>query len=136
MENGRIPPINIHGLPRLNQRTGQIKELNNRDYRAIPYTHGQYTMAQVHSNHTMSAKLKLPQSNPGKPAQGYIRGPLTKPRQYNLINEYPHRKYPQCTAFGAKKNQTYLILRCGPGKKTLRYPTLPNGIPKRQPGLY
>ena len=60
MEGGRILPINIHGLPRPNQWTGRIKEPDNRDYPAIPYAHGQYTMARVHGGHAVGVKPKSP----------------------------------------------------------------------------
>ena len=93
-------------------------------------------MASVHGNHTMGIKLKLLQGDLGKPARGYIQGSLTGPRRYNPINGHPYREYPRRTALGAKRSQACLIIRRGPGKKTLRYLILLNGIPGRRPGLY
>ena len=58
--------INVHGLPRLNQWTGRTKELNNRDYPAIPHAHGRYAMARVHSNHAVGVKPKSPRGDPGE----------------------------------------------------------------------
>ena len=119
MEGGRISPINIHGLPRPNQRTGQIKEPDNQDCPAILHVYGQYAITRVHGNHVVGAKPKSLQGNPGKPAQGYVRNPPTGPRRYGPINGHPHRKYLRHTALGAKRNQACLIIRRGPGKKTL-----------------
>ena len=39
IKDGRILPINIHGLPHLNQWIKRIKEPNNRDRLAIPHAH-------------------------------------------------------------------------------------------------
>ena len=136
VEGGRILPINVHGLPRLNQRTGQTKEPDNWDRPATPHAHGRYAIARVHGGHTVGAKPKSPQGDPGKPARGNVRGPPTGPRRCGPTNGRPYRKYPRRTAPRAKKSRACLIIRRGPGKRILRYPISPDRIPGRRPGLY